>query len=87
MIGNIAERAINDDIEDKPIDFGEFDDDVDGDDPKPDDDAKKTPTAPPKAPTMSHMSKGTAGDGVIYLNDIGETVKFDKKGAPIQGWK
>ena len=23
-------------------------------------------------PSMDHMSKGTAGDGIIYLNDIGE---------------
>ena len=31
---------------------------------------------------MDRMSKGTAGDGIIYLNDIGETVKLDKKGHP-----
>ena len=70
---------------DQPIDFG---DEGDGDDdPKPDDESKKTPAAPPKAkeppsvvrdehvpagdPSMDHMSKGTAGDGIIYLNDIG----------------
>ena len=31
---------------------------------------------------MEHMSNGAAGDGIIYLNDIGETVKLDKKGHP-----
>ena len=45
---DVAERALDDDIDDAPTDFGEDEDDG-GDDPKPDDDSKKTPTAPPKS--------------------------------------
>ena len=91
-----VKRLQNELDDDQPIDFGDEDDG--DDDPKPDDDPKKTPAAPPKAkgppsvvrdehvlaggPSMDHMSKGTAGDGIIYLNDIGETVKLDVKGHP-----
>ena len=39
---DIAERAIDDDVDEEPIDFGDEDDDG-GNDPKPDDDSKKTP--------------------------------------------
>lgn len=42
----VAERAIDDEPDDQPIDFGEEGDD---DDPKPDDDSMKTPAIPPKA--------------------------------------
>ena len=93
----IAERAIEDEPDDdQPLDFGE-DEDGD-DDHKPDDDSMKKPVAIPKKaeppvtskdehvpvgdPSVDHMSKGTAGDGIIYLNDIGETVKLDVKGHP-----
>ena len=31
---------------------------------------------------MDHMSMGKASDGIIYLNDDGETVKLDRKGNP-----
>ena len=96
--GELAERAIDDEPDDdQPVDFG--DDDDNDDDPKPDDDSKKTPTAAPKVtgppivaraehvpvgdPSMDYMSKGTAGDGIIYLNDIGETVKCLTKRAPL----
>ena len=35
-------------------------------------------------PSMDHMSKGTAGDGIISLNDIGDRVKLDRKGRPYE---
>ena len=35
-------------------------------------------------PSMEHMSVGKASDGIIYLNDDGETVKLDRKGNPIR---
>ena len=94
--GEIAERAIDDDLDDdQPLDFGEDEDD--DQDHKPDDDSKKILITKSKKaeplvvsrdehvpvgdPSMDHMSKGT-GDGIIYLNDIGETVKLDVKGHP-----
>ena len=101
---DIVERATDDEPDDQPIQDGH-----DEDDPKPDDDSKTIPAAPPKvrepavvkrndhvpvgAPTPEPMSMGIAGDGIIYLDDIGETVKLDKKdqeGTPIQsrkGWE
>ena len=90
--GEIAERAIDDEPDDdQPLDFGVDEDD--DQDHKPDDESpnrrnlnlqlsSRDEHVPVGDPSMDHMSKGTAGNGVIYLNDIGETVKLDVKGRP-----
>lgn len=38
---------------------------------------KREDHVPPGDPCIDHMSKGEAGDGVIYLNDDGETATQD----------
>ena len=91
----LAERAIDDEPDDdQSVDFGNEEDG--DDDPKSNNDSRRILAAPPKTkeplvftrneyvsigdPSMDPMSKGIAGDGIIYLNDIGETVKLDEKG-------
>ena len=40
------------------------------------------PDGEPPYDGPEHHSMGKAGDGIIYLSDIGEHVKLDKRGRP-----
>eukprot|EP00435_Cladocopium_sp_Y103_P059153 s114_g21.t1 len=78
----------DDDDEGDDRDDGEHDDDtlevdvVDGDTRLAKRGTLKSDVLPPEEESYERYKEGTPNDGKIYLNDIGELVKIDKKGRP-----